>query len=153
MPIESTNFEVPEFQDGDVTLVSCSICNRSFNENAIIKHVKICKKVFVQKRKKFEIEGKRKNDEIDLSIKNNKESIKSKKSSLNLKKNSISIINTDINDNEEIKPKIDQIPLWKKNSDQLRNAMKGGRDPTFEEEVIDDRIPCPVCGRKFAEES
>lgn len=133
MPIESTNFEVPEFQDGDVTLVTCSICNRSFNENAIIKHEKICKKVFVQKRKKFDIEGKRKNDEIDLSNKNNKDSIKSKKSSLKLKKSSISIINTDINDNGEIKTKIDQIPLWKKNSDQLRNAMKGERDTTFEE--------------------
>lgn len=34
-------------------LSQCPSCGRSFNENAYHRHVKVCKKVFVQKRKVF----------------------------------------------------------------------------------------------------
>lgn len=36
-------------------LVECNDCGRKFNEQAIIKHRKICKKVFVEKRKAFDV--------------------------------------------------------------------------------------------------
>lgn len=34
--------------------IECPTCERKFNEEALQKHMKICKKVFVQKRKVFD---------------------------------------------------------------------------------------------------
>ena len=42
-------FEQPRNSD----LRECPTCGRSFNDEAYPKHVKICKKVFVNKRKEF----------------------------------------------------------------------------------------------------
>ena len=39
--------------DGPQNLQQCPSCGRSFNERAFLKHIKICQKVFVQKRKEF----------------------------------------------------------------------------------------------------
>lgn len=33
----------------------CSTCGRKFNSEALMKHEKICQKVFVQKRKAFDV--------------------------------------------------------------------------------------------------
>lgn len=41
-------------------LIECNDCGRKFNEQAIVKHRKICKKVFVEKRKAFDIQEHRK---------------------------------------------------------------------------------------------
>ena len=41
-------------------MIECGDCGRKFNEQAIIKHRKICKKVFVEKRKTFDITEHRK---------------------------------------------------------------------------------------------
>ncbi len=49
----------PEY--GDVgRLIDCHDCGRRFNEQAIQKHRKICKKVFIEKRKTFDIAEQRK---------------------------------------------------------------------------------------------
>jgi len=71
----------------------------------------------------------------------------------NLKKKTSVLINTDIIENNEITDKKEKIPNWKKNSDQLRNCMKKVTDPDTEVKIEDDRTPCPVCNRKFAEAS
>mmetsp|Transcript_18439 Transcript_18439/g.33227 ORF Transcript_18439/g.33227 Transcript_18439/m.33227 type:complete len:276 (-) Transcript_18439:1056-1883(-) len=39
--------------------IPCPDCGRKFNEEAMVKHAKICKKVFMTKRKKFDISSKR----------------------------------------------------------------------------------------------
>ena len=39
--------------DGD--RIECPTCGRKFAEEALMKHSKICKKVFVQKRKVFDV--------------------------------------------------------------------------------------------------
>lgn len=43
----------------DGTRIPCGSCGRKFNEQALAKHVKICKKVFVQKRKQFDVAAAR----------------------------------------------------------------------------------------------
>ncbi len=50
---------VDEDQDGadveDGERIECPTCGRKFIEEALMKHKKICKKVFVQKRKVFDV--------------------------------------------------------------------------------------------------
>lgn len=43
-----------EIDNGPDNRIECSSCGRKFKEEALEKHAKICKKVFVQKRKKFD---------------------------------------------------------------------------------------------------
>ena len=40
-------------------MLECPTCSRKFNQKAYEKHVKICKKVFVQKRKAFDMKEQR----------------------------------------------------------------------------------------------
>ena len=44
----------PEYS-APVELIPCNSCGRKFNEKAMEKHEKICQKVFVQKRKVFDV--------------------------------------------------------------------------------------------------
>lgn len=44
---------------GNDERVECPDCGRKFNHSAMAKHAKICKKVFMSKRKKFDISSKR----------------------------------------------------------------------------------------------
>lgn len=41
-------------------LIPCNDCGRKFNEQAISKHKKICRKVFVEKREAFDVKEQRK---------------------------------------------------------------------------------------------
>jgi hypothetical protein len=43
-----------EYADEDMRLLECVDCGRKFNEKALERHVKICKKVFIDKRKVFD---------------------------------------------------------------------------------------------------
>ena len=47
------------FQEGPINLNECDSCGRKFNETAFDRHVKVCKKVFVDKRKKFDMKKQR----------------------------------------------------------------------------------------------
>ena len=40
--------------------IPCPDCGRKFNEAALVKHTRICKKVFVEKRKAFDMKDQRK---------------------------------------------------------------------------------------------
>lgn len=46
------------------SLTPCDSCGRKFNEKALEKHMKVCKKVFVDKRKAFDV-GERRWDHVD----------------------------------------------------------------------------------------
>ena len=50
----------PEYSSGSGHLEQCESCGRSFNPVAMTKHAKICQKVFVEKRKAFNIAEHRK---------------------------------------------------------------------------------------------
>ena len=49
----SGHYSIPQGADSGPSgpLVECHSCGRSFNQQALQKHAKICAKVFVQKRK------------------------------------------------------------------------------------------------------
>ena len=44
---------------GPTSLIQCPTCERKFNEKAYEKHSKICVKVFVEKRKAFDMKEHR----------------------------------------------------------------------------------------------
>ena len=54
---------VDVYDDGE--RVPCSTCGRTFNPDALDRHEKICKKVFVQKRKQFNAKEQRQADGLD----------------------------------------------------------------------------------------
>ena len=45
-----------------VTTIPCGICGRSFNQESLRRHMKICEKIFVQKREKYDMKEKRLED-------------------------------------------------------------------------------------------
>ena len=47
--------ELPEEYGDAGRLIECQDCGRRFNDQAIQKHRKFCKKVFVEKRKAFDV--------------------------------------------------------------------------------------------------
>jgi hypothetical protein len=47
--------EEPEYDD----MNECQSCGRKFNEKAFAKHAKVCKDVFVKKRKAFDSKAHR----------------------------------------------------------------------------------------------
>lgn len=52
------NTDVPV--EDEVERVACRSCGRQFSHQAIVKHEKVCQKVFVQKRKAFDTKAQRK---------------------------------------------------------------------------------------------
>lgn len=142
------NNELEEYETNG-SLIKCNTCGRSFNENAIDKHTKICLKVFVKKRKVFNAKDQRKNEELqEMEMKS--------KSNVRKKKNVTSSIQHN-NDNDMEKP-VNKIPKWKMQSEMLRKAL-GKSKPTndgfggveqYEEQ--DTRVQCKFCNRKFNED-
>ncbi len=54
---ENAGDDQDAFDNGgaDDDRIECNTCGRKFAEEALLKHSKICKKVFVQKRKVFDV--------------------------------------------------------------------------------------------------
>jgi len=105
---------VSEYQDEHQILRECRSCGRSFNDQALAKHQKICKKVFIQKRKEFDSQGTRivSEEQYRNLPKVNREIEKAKKISMSPPK----------------RGKGQQMSKWKLQSMQFRMAMKAGRD-------------------------
>merc|ERR1719356_516531 len=72
-----------------VQRVPCKQCGRKFSQSALQRHMKICKKVFGQKRKAFNMKKQRgddeaikaarnKNPEVEAELKRKKEAAKKK---------------------------------------------------------------------------
>lgn len=113
--------EVKEYSSGNVLLHKCVDCGRKFNEKALDRHIKICKKVFVEKRKEFNSKNARMTEE-QLKIENNNEDYIFKKQTKKSKKPV---------DNQafslEEKP-LKKIPKWKLQSQMFRKAMNSNTD-------------------------
>lgn len=113
-------------------------CGRKFNENALGKHEKICKRVFMQKRRKFDSKGQREvaeeQKELQKASKAIQESIDNKK-------------------------KMEK-PKWKRQSEafqaQIKNARGGNlsiQEKKSIQEAYEDStlVRCPTCDRKFSD--
>eukprot|EP00483_Globobulimina_turgida_P010202 UN10221 len=135
------------FVDSDsVQRIECRQCGRKFGHSALQRHIKICKKVFGQKRKQFNMKQQRTDDEALKASRNT---------------------NSDMIDAELKRKKLAAKQKWKSQSSMLREAirnskhieeaLKSGKSladiPNMPSSVPDTRIPCPHCGRKFAEET
>ncbi len=117
-------------------------CKRRFAMEALEKHEKICRKVFFEKRKAFDMTEHRYEDDMLDAINQAKRSNKGKDKG-GAKKES-------------------KVPKWKLESAQLQLASKKARGEdvkgTEEARLIQiskkqDTIDCPTCGRNFAEEA
>jgi len=131
----------------EMRMITCRHCQRSFNEQAHSKHVKICQKVFQKKRKVYNMTDHRLPDEPEV------EQIK-RELARNAKKKGNAKEAPLVNKNK-----------WRAKSEQFRNAMKDARmvkqcqkegkplpPPQMTAPELDDRTPCPHCGRKFGTE-
>jgi len=100
--------EPDDDEDGD--RVPCTTCGRKFREEALMKHTKVCKKVFASKRKAFDIKKKRLDGEAAALLKL-KEMEERKKGKFG-------------NNNNNMKPKGAK---WKKQSEEFRAILKANR--------------------------
>lgn len=134
----------PDAEEYDeMQLYPCNVCGRSFNGEALKKHAKVCKKVFVNKRKEFNIKAfrapedalqfqqtagkERGRDRPEKSSKDNKWRLKS----------------------QAFREAIRQ-------SQCIKQAMDGKREmPAFQPTPVelDDRTQCPHCSRRFNSEA
>jgi len=126
-------------------LVECGSCGRKFQENSIAKHQKVCQKVFMSKRKKFDSKKARTGKEGGA--------MESKQSSSN--------------NNKSGKSKAGN---WRAKSDKLRKALCAAKGVTTNngsssnlhnnynngneannsgDAEDDDLVPCPYCKRRF----
>ena len=161
-------------------LQQCPHCSRSFNERAFNKHTRICKNVFVDKRKTFDSRKKRiegtelagyynnrqnKRNTISTTIKTQRISSSSSSSS--------SITSTFDNKTRQATSSSSSSSSWRQKSQQFRQAMKAARlikhaqnksnitgiplsyllPPSAPSNINDykDYIQCDTCGRKFSQ--
>jgi len=138
--------------------VPCPDCGRSFAEDRLDKHIKICKKVFGQKSKPFNMAQKRLGD-----LENANELI-ANAHKIEKAKGTHSV--------EASKPSGKEIPEWKKKSLAFRAAILSAKGAGGDEEAqaqadalnkeLDDgggnkedpnMLKCPHCGRTFNKEA
>lgn len=146
-----TPFEVVDISSGEQ--LECPDCGRKFNPIPYEKHIKICAKVFLQKRKAFDSKKMRIADNPEL-LKIQKEKAKEERGAKKKKP-----------DKGEDRPigGDGKCGKWKEQSNAFREAMKharlvaqaeknGGPMPVMVASAPDSSlVPCPNCGRTFNE--
>eukprot|EP01017_Pseudomicrothorax_dubius_P002412 TRINITY_DN10057_c0_g3_i6.p1 TRINITY_DN10057_c0_g3~~TRINITY_DN10057_c0_g3_i6.p1 ORF type:complete len:397 (-),score=98.44 TRINITY_DN10057_c0_g3_i6:69-1259(-) len=135
----------------EVELIECREgCGRCFNETAIEKHEKVCRKVFQSKRQPFDVAGMRKTEEqiqIEKSTKGKKTTAPAKEKPKEK--------NSEANGEKTKKSK------WKLQSEAFRAILRAGEGgPVSKEDqkamaaaMDSDLIRCDHCGRKFNEKA
>jgi len=76
LEFEPQQEDIPEFSNSD-ELIQCRDCQRKFRKEALLKHAKVCKKVFVEKRKPFDSKQTRLSEELQDFEKKKQQSDKS----------------------------------------------------------------------------
>ncbi|PNW83851.1 hypothetical protein CHLRE_04g217952v5 [Chlamydomonas reinhardtii] len=152
-------------------MVECPSCGRRFNEQAYSKHAKICEKVFAQKRKPVNMAAKRLEGSEAAKFFDMRKGVPKSEAKgaagppgkAAPGRGAGAAGGTRLDDRPLPGSKM---PKWKAQSEQLRQAMAANKriadaaargvdikdvkfTPTPAEQ--DDRVPCPHCGRKFAE--
>jgi len=143
-------------------LHQCRTCGRTFNAQALAKHTKVCEKVFIKKRKQFNVVEARVAGTEAAKYVDVKRGVP--KSELRGGPQKPQPVNR--GGGNQKGGGNGKMAKWKMQSEQLRQAMKANRmiaeakargedirniafDAPAEE--LDDRVPCPYCGRKFAQ--
>ena len=153
-PVSNSNLMDGAYAD-DYTAVAtdqCELCGRSFSSAALAKHAKICEKVFLQKRKRFDSSSHRHIEDENKPF--NAKPIKGQKSGRGQKSNAPQKSKQNQSNDSE-----NSIPKWKLQSLQFRAAMKaaGGGELSAQDEHVmqaaNQLVPCPHCSRKFNEKA
>ena len=95
-----------EVDNGNENKYACKHCDRLFGEEAIDKHENICKKVFCQERKKFDMKKKRILDSEHAMLSKGRPGKAA--------------------DNKKVNKNAGKTAKWKKQSEEFRNMLKGG---------------------------
>lgn len=136
----------------DVILVPCRHCGRKFRPEAKARHESICVKVFQKERKQFKaVEQRAPAEALQLQ----KEAKRTQRREGNKSKPGQNVQNQASNN-------------WRAKSEAFRSAIKEsrvisryqreGRDlrdlppPKSLPPELDDRVPCPHCGRRFGQQ-
>lgn len=134
-------------------LLQCSDCGRKFNKEALEKHSKICKKVFLQKRKQFN------SAEARLGELDNARELIEKASKIER-----------VKDESKAKKDTEKVPKWEQQSLAFRQAILSAKAAAGDEDAaakakeiqkkLDkmgdpdaDMTKCPHCGRTFNKEA
>mmetsp|Transcript_117582 Transcript_117582/g.332646 ORF Transcript_117582/g.332646 Transcript_117582/m.332646 type:complete len:327 (+) Transcript_117582:230-1210(+) len=160
-------------------LVQCEDCGRSFAEAALERHQKICKKVFMQKRKKFDSAANRLGEfENANQLISNAKKIEKEVEKVKAAEEQPGGKNPPGPGGKATEggAKAKQMPKWKIKSLEFRQAMLAQKAASGDEEAtaalnalkeelavvqaaagpapIDpDKVQCPHCGRTFNKES
>lgn len=158
-------------------LIECPDCGRRFNSGPYEKHVKICAKVFLKKRKVFDSQKHRIADNPELvKILKQKQQVKGvpkKQPSGVGAKPPAAMMN--VNDTPKASKNVSRHNVeeehngksskWKQQSQAFREAMKAARQvsqaiatgaplpPPIMSAPDPSLIPCPHCGRRFNEKA
>ncbi|EAR95371.1 A C2HC-type zinc-finger protein (macronuclear) [Tetrahymena thermophila SB210] len=121
-------------------------CGRRFAPEALEKHAKICKKVFQQKRKKFDTKKQRINDEEHEQILQQAQMEEKMRNQYASKNKQPAKTNTQQQDKKS---------KWRMQSEQFRAVLRSNKGGEQAQDIpqYDDRIECPHCKRKFQESS
>lgn len=136
-------------EEDDEPQEACPHCSRTFKIKILDRHLKICQKVFMEKRKAF-VPDAIPAEAAKLKAEHDREEKREAKK----------------NGGKKADPKKE--PDWKKKSEALRSVMKNAREvakaikegkplkdlppPVPTDAALDDRTPCPHCRRKFGGE-
>jgi len=157
-------------------LMECPDCGRKFNSGPYEKHVKICAKVFMKKRKVFDSQKHRiaDNPELVKILKQNNKQVRGPP-----KKPPTGAAKPPMNNFEETPKRMaggmnkqlaeddsaSKASKWKQQSQSFREAMKAARQvsqaiasgaplpPPIMSAPDPSLIPCPHCGRRFSEKA
>mmetsp|Transcript_65930 Transcript_65930/g.157654 ORF Transcript_65930/g.157654 Transcript_65930/m.157654 type:complete len:392 (-) Transcript_65930:93-1268(-) len=138
---------VAEVADVSQDLLACPHCQRTFNAKAHAKHVPLCVKVFEKSRKAFKAVEQRMPKEAISANRQAQKRVKAGKAG---------------GGEEKLNSK------WRHQSEAFRAAIKDARiveqykregkplnmlpQPKQTPTELDDRVPCPHCGRRFGQQ-
>jgi len=150
-PMQLVEKAMAEAEAEDAQLLPCPHCGRKFKAEAHAKHVNICVKVFQQKRKVFNV--------VDQRLPDAPELVEVRKDAARQARKGIVGISKEVE-----APK----SAWRQKSEAFRAAMKDAQvvkkfqkegrpmselpPPRSTDPMLDDRTPCPHCGRRFGAE-
>ncbi|KAH8616928.1 putative zinc finger of a C2HC type [Trypanosoma vivax] len=145
-------------------LLPCGLCGRTFRSSILARHEKACSKV-QKKRRVFDMKGQRLE-----GIEGIREVLATSFAGHGRgpKKQSSSVMATATTNNN---PNLNKLPKWKIQHEQFQAAMRairqmntdggtsggdvsapaGKKCDVVQPVEYDDRVPCPHCGRKFAQ--
>ena len=145
--------------DDGYGMSECPDCGRKFNSTAYPKHVKICKDVFIKKRKAFDMAQKRVEGNPELLQILKKKEKEEKMKALKAAKAG----NAAASNREETPVGGTQQQKWKQQSEAFRQALREARKaqqaqaegrplpPAMPSAPDPSLVPCPHCSRRFSE--